>query len=48
MKIERKWAGRWINAGVTMGTPTDKVLSAPYLRKTFVFSEKPKKASVFL
>ena len=48
MKIERKWAGRWINAGVTMGTPTDKVLSAPYLRKTFVCSEKPKKASVFL
>ena len=48
MGIERKWHGRWINAGMTMGTPTDTVPSAPYLRKTFVCSAKPKKASVFL
>ena len=48
MNEERKWQGRWINAGITMGTPTDTVLSAPYLRKTFVCSAKPKKASVFL
>ena len=48
MNIERKWHGRWINAGITMGTPTDKVLSAPYLRKTFVCESTPKKASVLL
>ena len=47
MNEERKWQGRWINAGITMGTPTDTVLSAPYLRKTFVCTSKPKKASVF-
>jgi len=46
--MERKWAGRWINAGRTMGTPTADVVSAPYLRKTFVCERKPKKASVFL
>ena len=46
--MERKWTGRWINAGRTMGTPTAEAVSAPYLRKTFVCERKPKKASVFL
>ena len=48
METERKWVGRWINAGMTMGTPTDKIVSAPYLRKTFVCAAKPKKAEVYL
>ena len=48
MNEERKWQGRWINAGMTMATPTDTMPRAPYLRKTFVCSTKPKKASVFL
>ena len=48
MDLERKWAGRWINAGTTMGAPTDTVLNAPYLRKTLVCAKKPRKASVFL
>ena len=48
MNEERIWQGRWINAGITMGTPTDTMHNAPYLRKTFVCSAKPKKASVFL
>ena len=48
MNLERKWQGRWINAGQTMITPTDKVVPAPYLRKTFSCAQKPKKASVFL
>ena len=48
MNLERKWLGRWINAGRTMGTPTNEMVSAPYLRKTFLCERKPKKASVFL
>ena len=48
MNLERKWQGRWINAGLTMGTPTNRVVPAPYLRKTFSCAQKPKKASVFL
>jgi alpha-L-rhamnosidase len=47
-KLERKWRGYWINAGSTMGAPSDEVLPAPYLRKTFICSSKPEKASVFL
>ena len=48
MHKERKWLGRWINAGLTMGTPTDTMLPAPYLRKTFELTAVPQKASVFL
>ncbi len=48
MDLERKWQGRWINAGSTMGTPSDENNNAPYLRKTFICERKPKKASVFL
>ena len=46
--MERQWRGRWINAGLTMGSPSDEVLPAPYLRKTFDCAQKPEKASVFL
>ena len=48
MNLERKWQGRWINDGSTMGTPTDVNNNAPYLRKTFICERKPKKATVFL
>ncbi len=48
MNEERKWQGRWINAGVTMGTPTDTVLSAPYMRKTFDCAGTPGNAKIFL
>ena len=48
MNLERKWLGRWINAGRTMGTPTSEMVSAPYLRKTFLCERKPQKASLFL
>ena len=48
MNIERKWAGRWINAGLTMGTPSDIVVPAPYLRKTFECTELPQKAVICL
>ena len=48
MNIERKWAGRWINAGLTMGTPSDMVVPAPYLRKTFECNELPQKAVICL
>ena len=48
MNIERKWFGHWINAGRTMGTPTDEVLPAPYLRKTFDCADTPQKAVIYL
>ena len=47
-KLERKWRGRWINAGLTMGSPSDDVMPAPYLRKTFDCEQKPETASIFL
>ena len=48
MNIERKWAGRWINAGSTMGTPVASILPAPYLRKTFICGKTPQQATIFL
>lgn len=48
MEQERKWQGRWINAGRTMITPSEEMVSAPYLRKTFVCDDKPRKATVYL
>ena len=48
MNIERKWAGRWINAGSTMGTPVTSILPAPYLRKTFDCENTPQQATIFL
>ena len=48
MNQERNWYGRWINAGQTMVAPTDEVVNAPYLRKSFDCKTKPKKTSVFL
>ena len=48
MNIERKWAGRWINAGLTMRAPVDKVEPAPYLRKTFECARQPEKAVIYL
>ncbi|MBE6366300.1 MAG: hypothetical protein E7052_00105 [Lentisphaerae bacterium] len=48
MNIERKWHGYWINAGRTMISPTDTVLPAPYLRKTFVCDQDPEKAVIYL
>ena len=45
---ERKWIGRWINAGQTLMNPPDDLPPAPYFRKTFVCPKKPKKAVVFL
>ena len=48
MNIERKWAGRWINAGSTMGTPVASILPAPYLRKTFICGKTPRQATIFL
>lgn len=48
MNIERKWQGRWINAGATMGSPVDTVLPAPYLRKTFICDSTPQKVVIYL
>ena len=48
MNTERKWCGRWINAGRSMISPTPTSTSAPYLRKTVICSEKPQKAAIFL
>ena len=48
MQQERKWQGRWINAGQTMGTPTDTILPAPYLRTTFDLMATPGKGVIFL
>jgi len=48
MNTERRWVGRWINAGLTMGAPTETIPPAPYLRKTFDCARKPRRATVFL
>jgi len=48
MNTERKWSGRWINAGETLMNPPEDLPPAPCFRKTFICAKKPKKAVVFL
>ena len=48
MSLERKWQGRWINAGKTMVAPNNDIENAPLFRKTFICEEKPEQATLFL